>query len=162
MTAQRELVLIDGRSGSGKTELSRRIAHECGYPVVSLDWIYPGWDGLDAGASAGLREVVIPWSRGEDSRVALWDWSARRYRGVLDVPADGGLIVEGCGSLTAESVRLATRAIWIDADATERRHRALGRDGQDYAPHWQRWALQEERFIALHRSPELATETLVT
>ena len=32
------------------------------------------------------------------------------------------------------------------------------RDGEMYAPHWTRWALQEERFLALHESVALATE----
>ena len=38
----------------------------------------------------------------------------------------------------------ADLAVWIaDPGEEERRHRAIARDGQTYAPHWQRWADQD-------------------
>ena len=49
-------------------------------------------------------------------------------------------IIEGCGALEAE----ADLSVWIaDPGEEERRSRAIARDGQTYAPHWQRWARQD-------------------
>ena len=49
-------------------------------------------------------------------------------------------IIEGCGALEAE----ADLSVWIaDPGEEERRSRAIARDGQTYAPHWQRWAHQD-------------------
>ncbi|MEO8095730.1 MAG: hypothetical protein ABI632_12485, partial [Pseudolysinimonas sp.] len=42
----RPVVLIDGRSGAGKTTLARELAPLVGAQLVSLDDVYPGWDGL--------------------------------------------------------------------------------------------------------------------
>ena len=45
------VLLIDGRSGSGKTELARAVV--AGVPeaqLVRLDDLYPGWGGLEEGS----------------------------------------------------------------------------------------------------------------
>jgi hypothetical protein len=34
--------------------------------------------------------------------------------------------------------------VFLDADRALRRARGLARDGDAYAPHWDRWATQEE------------------
>jgi uridine kinase len=40
------LIGLDGRSGSGKTWLADRLARPLDAPVIHLDDLYPGWDGL--------------------------------------------------------------------------------------------------------------------
>ncbi len=46
-------ILIDGRSGSGKTELARAIVDDWpGAQLVRLDEVYPGWHGLAAASSS--------------------------------------------------------------------------------------------------------------
>ena len=68
MSARRR-ILIDGRSGSGKTELARSIAaHWPEAQLVRLDDLYPGWDGLDAG-SAAVPGILT------DFRWRAWDLS---------------------------------------------------------------------------------------
>ena len=54
----RPVVLIDGRSGAGKTTLARELAPLLGAQLVSLDDLYPGWGGLEAG-SAAVHETVL-------------------------------------------------------------------------------------------------------
>ena len=53
------IVLIDGRSGAGKSTLAAALAARLGTPLLALDSLYPGWDGLAAGAvavdSSGMR-----------------------------------------------------------------------------------------------------------
>lgn len=50
------IVFIDGHSGAGKTTLAREVqdalATRTGVPpqIVSMDELYPGWDGLSAGS----------------------------------------------------------------------------------------------------------------
>ena len=46
--------------------------------------------------------------------------------------------------------------LWLDAPAEQRFARAIARDGDAYAPHWQRWAEQEERHIAVNDPAALA------
>jgi hypothetical protein len=44
----------------------------------------------------------------------------------------------------------------VDAPAGRRRDRALARDGATYAPHWERWARQEDEFYAADQVREHA------
>lgn len=131
------VLLIDGRSGAGKTVLARRlVAALPGTTLVSLDDVYPGWDGLAAGASA-VPGII------RDGAWRRWDWAADRPGADAAITRDGPLIVEGCGAISRASRALADHAWWIELDDAERRRRALDRDGDTYAPHWDRWAAQE-------------------
>ena len=161
MTAPR-LVLVDGRSGAGKTRFAESLAEQTGFQVLSLDLLYPGWDGLDAGATKAYREVMLPWSEGREVEIQEWDWRDMGYRGSHGVTASRGLIVEGCGALTVSSRALAAEAYWLEAPEQLRRQRALARDGESFRPHWQRWALQEDRLLEIHRSPSLASQIIQT
>ena len=70
-------MLIDGRSGTGKTTLGEALATELGAQLVHLDDVYPGWDGLSAAASAVVEDVL-----GAPSGYRRWDWDPRnRLRG---------------------------------------------------------------------------------
>ncbi len=155
---KRELIVIDGRSGSGKTEWARALATELGFEVVSLDEVYPGWDGLDAGQALIARKLLPQWVEHGEVSVPQWNWSTMSYTSARRVFSPRGLIVEGCGALSARTVRLATRTVWLDTPEHERFRRAIARDGDSYRAQWTRWARQEERFITLHRCPELAEE----
>jgi cytidylate kinase len=146
----RPVVLVDGGSGSGKSTLARQLAPLIGAELVRLDDIYPGWDGLEA-ASRHVGEQVLSahrWQR--------WDWAAERAAEWHELDAEAPLVVEGSGALSAANRRLATFGIWIDLEAGERRRRALARDGDAYAPHWDRWAAQETAFFERERPDRLA------
>ena len=49
-----------------------------------------------------------------------------------------------------------TLAIWLDAPEELRRERALARDGELFAPHWEQWAAQEQAHWHAGRPWELA------
>lgn len=147
------VVLIDGRSGAGKTTFARHVAARARSEgvlvlVVSLDTIYPGWGGLEEASRmvpALIRERVFP----------VWDWGracACAHVALPRVP----LIVEGCGAVSRESVALAQASVWIDGDAVQRRERAVGRDGASLAEHWDMWARQEDAHVARHAPDTLA------
>ena len=133
------VVTIDGYSGSGKSTLAAAIARLVnGWQVLHLDDWYPGWDGLEAGADIA-RRIAADLRGGCTSSYEAWDWENGATGATIPVPL-APTIIEGCGAIEAE----ADLAIWIaDPGEEERRHRALARDGQTYAPHWQRWADQD-------------------
>lgn len=154
---RRPVIVLDGGSGAGKTSLARRLVAELGragmpgVQLVSLDQIYPGWDGL-AEASASLPELLT----GPDPGYWSWDWTLGRRAGHHCVDPDAPLLVEGCGALTPASAELASTSMWLAMAPDRRRTLALERDGELYAPHWRRWALQERRHWYEHRPRELA------
>ena len=133
------VVTIDGYSGSGKSTLAAALARLVnGWQVLHLDDWYPGWDGLAAGADIA-RRIAADLREGRTSSYQAWDWEQGTTGATIRVPLVP-TIIEGCGAIEAE----ADLAIWIaDPGEEERRHRALARDGQTYAPHWQRWADQD-------------------
>ena len=133
------VVTIDGYSGSGKSTLAAALARLVSdWQVLHLDDWYPGWDGLEAGADIA-RRIAADLRAGRASSYEAWDWENGTTGATIRVPL-APTIIEGCGAIEAE----ADLVIWIaDPGEDERRHRALARDGQTYAPHWQRWARQD-------------------
>ena len=143
------VVAVDGRSGSGKTLLASAVADTLGCQVVHLDDLYPGWDGLEAGVALLTEHVLAPLARGEEAAYPQWDWMRARPGRTVTVDAGPILVVEGCGALVAPAVAFAALRVWLDAPDEVRKERALSRDGETYAPHWERWAAQEDAVYAV-------------
>lgn len=151
-----DVTLIDGRSGSGKSELATLIARGIpGAQVLRLDDLYPGWDGLDA-ASEAVPAILASgvWR--------AWDWAAAAPGEVHHLDLSAPIIVEGVGALSRASRPLAHTALWLTTDDATRKDRALARDGDTFAPHWDRWAAQEESFIAREEPASLADVVIQT
>lgn len=148
--SRRPVVLIDGGSGSGKSTLAASLADRLGAELVRLDDLYPGWDGLEAGSRAVGADLLGAhrWRR--------WDWDLGAPAEVHDVDPGRGLVVEGSGSLSARNRALATFGIWVELAEHARKARALARDGDAFAPHWDRWSEQERAFYARERPDLLA------
>ena len=72
------VVAVDGRSGSGKTLLGSAVAAALGCPVVHLDEIYPGWDGLQEGVALATAHVLEPLAQGRRAAYPRWDWMRSR------------------------------------------------------------------------------------
>lgn len=163
------VLLIDGRSGAGKTHFASDLADalfrelEQAPRVIHMDDLYPGWDGLRDGSLYLLQMILLPVSRGETARWQPWNW-ARGVRGKSGDMANGWrefeggtpLIVEGCGSLSRASVELANLSLWLHAETSERRARWITRDGDRFGEHWGRWAAQEDEFYEAEKSELLA------
>lgn len=149
----RAVVLIDGGAGAGKTTLADALGQR--WPeaqVVSLDSFYPGWDGL-LEASRVVAESVL---RTSDPGYRRWDWAASAPAEWVALDPSRPLIVEGCGALTLASHVQADLAIWCELDEAERKRRALERDGESLAAHWDSWEAQEAEHWRLNRPRELA------
>jgi uridine kinase len=158
--ASNPVVIIDGRSGAGKTSLTARVirAWPLRTPVqlVALDSVYPGWSGLEQGAETVRQSVLIPHGQGLLGTWRRWDWELGEEAEAHAVDPALGLVVEGCGALTATPARLGDVTVWVDGPRDSRRTRALARDGDGFRPYWDMWAAQEEAHIARHRPQDIA------
>lgn len=161
LDAGNAVVLIDGRSGAGKSSLARDLIAR--WPrgervqLVRLDALYPGWDGLRAGVEAASELILQPHARELVGVWQRWDWDADAPAEAYAVDPRLPLIVEGAGILTPDTAPLGDVRVWLESPAASRKRRALARDGDTFRPHWERWAGQEDAHVAAHRPQQLAT-----
>jgi uridine kinase len=150
------VVAIDGRSGAGKTSLAAGLRSELGAPVVALEDLYGGWDGLERGIDLLVSEVLEPLSDGRAARVPRYDWVADTWGTpwVLEPPEI--LIVEGVGAGARRAAAYESTLVWMQMAASVRKKRALDRDGETFAPYWDRWAAQEDAMLARERTRDRA------
>ena len=156
------VVAIDGQSGSGKTTLAKGVSEALGAPVVHMDRLYPGWDGLAQAVGLLVTQVLEPLARGERAAYRVWDWGADAWDGVDEVPRSDVLVIEGCGSSVAAAGDYAAVRVFMEAPWKERIRRGLKRDGESYRPHWERWAAQEAALFAQDGTRECADLVLST
>lgn len=160
------ILLIDGRSGAGKTTFAHRLHRVLGWPVVHLEDAYPGWGGLAAGSAMVAGSMLDPGVRG----YRRWDWYASAPAEWVDLgrhlEPGNPVIIEGCGAVTAANLD-AARAVgdgeawgcWVKLGERDRRRRALSRD-PGFRSHWDMWARQEEEHIARHDPRSLVDWTV--
>ena len=151
------VLAIDGRSGAGKSTLAGALRA----PVVSLEDLYGGWDGLRPGIDRLVREVLEPLRAGRTALVPRYDWRARRWLEPWALKRPPLLVVEGVGAGALAAAPYVGALVWVEASAAARRARALARDGAVYDDeHWARWALQEDEYVASDRPAERADLTV--
>lgn len=150
-------VVVDGRSGAGKTTAARAIADRTGARLVSLDEFYPGWSGLEEGSRIAA-ELVARHAAGLTGSYRRWDWDRGAWHGdAIEVDPRVALVIEGCGALTPDTARVAACAVWLDGPEPLRRERAFERDGEGFVPFWDMWAAQEDAHIRAHAPARHAT-----
>ncbi|HET8987266.1 MAG TPA: hypothetical protein VFN43_02050 [Humibacillus sp.] len=158
----RGVLLVDGRSGSGKSTFAARAAELLGGAVVHSDdlaWHHDAfaWDDL------ALAHVIEPWRRGEDVDYRPPGWVTHDRDGSVTVAADlGVLVVEGVGAGRTTLARHADVVVWVQSDHDEARERGLrrdvelGRTPQEAERFWDEWMAAEEPFLAEDRPWERA------
>ena len=129
--------------------------------MVRLDDIYPGWDGLAWTVDHVRTALLEPRAAGAPVDGAGGTGRPALPSGWNEVEPGRRLIVEGAGALTPAGRALADLGVWVDAPDVVRKRRALLRDGDTYGPHWDRWAAQEDVFIARH-DPRSQADWIVT
>lgn len=150
------VVAIDGRSGAGKSSLAATLARQLNAPVVSLEGLYGGWDGLERGIDLLVSEVLKPLAAGRAARVPRYDWVAREWAEPLLLEPPEVLIVDGVGAGARRAAAFESLLVWLEVPAPTRKQRALDRDGETFAPYWDQWAAQEDQMLAREHTPDRA------
>lgn len=151
LTRPDAVVVIDGRSGAGKSTFADRLV--AAWPsrtepvLVRMDDIYPGWNGLDAASEHIRRMLLEPRAAGRPAGWRRHDWDRDAPAEWHAVPGDRPLVIEGCGSLSRRNAEHADLRIWLEADGTIRKVRALARDAGAFDDHWDMWTDQMELFV---------------
>lgn len=150
------VLAVDGRSGAGKTSLAGTLRDELAAPVVSLEDLYGGWDGLEHGIDLLASEVLEPLAHGRVARVPRYDWVAGGWTEPVALDPPEVLIVEGVGAGARRAAAYASVLLWLEVPASVRKKRALDRDGDTFAPYWDSWAAQEDAMLASEHTPDRA------
>lgn len=140
-------ILIDGPSGSGKSTLAAAVL--AAWPrtgpapqLLTVDALCRGWDGLLEASEILVDDVLAPRHAQRPAVWRRWDWIADELAEANAVDPVRPLIVEGCGALTRRSAPFADATVWVEAPFALRRARGLERDGNEFAPYWDRWDAQ--------------------
>lgn len=141
------IVAVDGRPGAGKTTFGAALAAEMGATHVDIENLYPGWSGLEEGARMAAEELLAPAAAGRTAVVPQWDWVASRPAEPLVVEPAEILVVSGTGTGSRAAAPHLAMIAWMELGDDERRRRALERDGEIFAPHWEDWARQVEAHL---------------
>lgn len=158
---RRPVVVMDGGSGSGKTSLAAGLhgllsAGDHAWQLVDDDF-YPGWTGLSAAWTVVPQQVLAD----RDPGYRPWDWHADAEAPRRPLDPHAPILVEGCGTLTPGSAGKASTTVWIEMPPDARRRRAVGRDGDVFAPWWSLWEVQEELHWARHHPQRLADVCII-
>jgi uridine kinase len=162
------IVLIDGRAGAGKSSFAEQLCNnlfrelESSPRLVTMEDLYEGWVGLEAGSLYLLKSILTPLHQGLEANWQVWDWG-KSVRGNDGEPGNGWrsfaggnvLIIEGCGSISSETALLANLRVWIESPEAVRRVRYSQRDGGKFDDQWLKWTSQEDQFIQIHKPKEL-------
>ncbi|PVG80898.1 hypothetical protein DDE18_20950 [Nocardioides gansuensis] len=151
------MVLVDGRSGSGKSTFAAHAADLLEGCVVSTDdiaWNHAMFEWTDV----LLAGVLQPWRRGEAVKFRPPAWESHDREGSIAVESGVSMIVEGVGAARAGLAGLADLAVWVQSDLSLARTRGLARDVSqgtrtpaEAEAFWGEWMMKEEPFLAADR-----------
>ena len=150
------LVLVDGRSGSGKSTFAERLARLLDGAVVHSDDIAWRHDPIHW-EDVLVDGVIAPWRRGEAVYFRPPGWVVQGRPGAVEVPPRPVLIVEGVGAGRSELAAHAQLVVWVQSDRDEARRRGLrrdvelGRTPKEAEAFWDEWMRTEEPFLAEDR-----------
>lgn len=149
------LICIDGPAGSGKTTLAAALAARTGAPVVHLDDLYPGWDGLDAVVPEVLA-LLEPLAHDRAGSFRRYDWAVGSYAERVPVEPAAVVVLEGVNAGNRAWADRCTTLLWVETDAATRLRRGLARDGEAVRPEWEKWMRDESVVFAREGTRERA------
>src|SRR5690606_4515383 len=121
-----------------------------GCPVVHLDDLYGGWEGLHQVWHLLATTVLEPLAAGRDAEQPVFDWELERFGPPRRLPWTDLLVVEGCGAAQRAADAVAVLKIWVEAPADLRLSRGTERDGAALRERWVTWMDVEARHFAAH------------
>lgn len=136
------LLCIDGPAGSGKTTLAAAVAALTGSPLVHMDDLYDGWNGLPRVADQ-LATILEPLAEGRTGSYRRYDWVAETYAETLPVAPCSLVVLEGVGSGSLAQAAHCTVLVWVEAPAGLRLARGVARDGVQVEEQWRQWMIDE-------------------
>jgi energy-coupling factor transporter ATP-binding protein EcfA2 len=145
------LICVDGPAGSGKTTLAAELAELSGAPVLHMDDMFEGWDGL-ARITDQLESLLLPLALGRSGSYRRWDWPGHQWAETILVPPAPLLVLEGVGSASARVGHLITVLAWVEVPYDLRERRGLERGGVGVAENWRQWAVDEQEVFARERT----------
>lgn len=153
------LICVDGPAGSGKTTLAEELLGLSGAPVLHMDDMFEGWDGLPR-ITGQLETLLRPLAMGRAGSYRRWDWPGNAWAETVLVPPAPLLVLEGVGSGSSHVADLITVLAWVEVPNDLRVERGLARDGSAAADHWRQWAVDEQEMFARERTRERADVVL--
>jgi uridine kinase len=153
--ADGRLLCIDGPAGSGKTTLAAQVQAVTGAPVLRMDDLYPGWDGLGE-VEPHVLGILAPLAAGRPGRYRRYDWHADAFAEEHQVDPAPLVVLEGVGSGSLAWSSWITVLVWVEADPQLRLARGLERDGEAVREQWLAWMRAEQELFARDRIRERA------
>ena len=153
------LICVDGPAGSGKTTLAEEVASLSGAPVIHMDDLFEGWDGLPR-ITDQLGTLLKPLAEGWPGSYRRWDWPGDAWAETVVVPTAPILVLEGVGSGALAYAALITVLAWVEVPYDLRMARGLERGGIGVAENWKQWAVDEQDLFARERTRERADVVL--
>ena len=157
---QTKVLTIDGRSGSGKSTLARQIQEKLAAPMITMDYLYEGWNGLLRGMDLLVSEVLVPLAGGQTAKVPQYDWINETWSTPRELPPPAVLIVEGVGAGSRKASPYISVSVWLTAGESQRKERTFHRDSSDWW--WDQWAEQEATMLESERTWERADLVIST
>lgn len=142
------LVAVDGFAGSGKSTFAGRLSRALGgTPVVRLDDIAThdelfGWTGRFR------TEVLEPLRAGRTARHHVYDWTARRFDGVREIPPEPVVLVEGVGAGRRALRPYLANLLWLEVPRDTAQVLGEQRDGPELAAFWADWMAAQDTHFA--------------
>jgi uridine kinase len=155
------IVAIDGHGGSGKSELSARLAWSLGDAAIvhTDDFARPGVSGWEWPRMQ--EQVLEPLMDDRPGRYQRYDWDEDRLAEWRDIPVGGTLIVEGVSSMRDELGSYWDYGIWVDCPYGLRLRRGIERDGEAMRSQWvEVWMPEEDRYFREQR-PDLKADLIL-
>lgn len=153
------VVAVDGRSNSGKTTFSDRLAAAWpGAEVVHTDDI-AWWHSVLGWTDLLVEGVLEPVRDGRAVAYRPPQWDIRRRSGAVEVPAGCTLLlVEGVGSGRRSLAPHLDGIVWVEAlpEDRDRRDRADVDAGLISPENFDSWMLEEIPFVEAERTWERA------
>lgn len=159
----RNLILIDGHSGSGKSTFAKKLAGKLGAAVVHTDDIawYNDIIEWDDDLTQG---VIVPWQNGHAVSYRPPGWVKMDRPGSVKAASTPTLIVEGVGAGRQSLANIASLVVWVQSDPLVARTRGIERDMEsgerpdrvEAERFWDEWMQTENPFLAAERPWERA------
>lgn len=163
------LVVLDGRSGTGKTFLSRQIGSALGAAVILGDDFFAGGTFEEWGKKPvkGKVEDCIDWKRmrtqalepllaGETAvwRTCNWETLVGLSTDTITCMPSSVIILDGAYSSRSELQDIVDLSILVQLDDKTRRDRLMKREGTSFMAQWHSvWDEAEDYYFSAVRPP---------